>query len=398
MTPRLVKLEEVATVFGGNGFPHRYQGLAQGEFPFAKVGDVSRALLKNADEIEEANNYVSMSQVKEMSARIFPSKTIFMAKIGEAIRLNRRAISACPMLVDNNVVGITADEAKIDPYFLLYFLRTVDGIQLSSKTVVPSIRKSTLMDLDVPCPSLMEQHRIVFRIKECMQRVDEIERLRRASLEESAKLLRAYYHDLYKSLVSKNNTVFLGDVCRAIGGGTPSKKRKDFWGGDILWVSPKEMKIRDITDTSLKITEEAVIGSSVKLISEPAVLFVVRGMILAHTIPVAINRVPVTLNQDMKAVIPKDDIDIDFLATMIRGAEREILRAIEVAGHGTRRLKTEHWMRLPIPKISWTEQREIVEKTKAMEAASEALQDHISMEKIRLMRGSILHKAFSGEL
>lgn len=37
-------------------------------------------------------------------------------------------------------------------------------------------------------------------------------------------------------------------------------------------------------------------------VSAGAVLFVVRGMILAHTFPVALTRVPVTINQDMKAL------------------------------------------------------------------------------------------------
>jgi type I restriction enzyme S subunit len=72
-------------------------------------------------------------------------------------------------------------------------------------------------------------------------------------------------------------------------------------------------------------------------------MFVVRGMILAHTLPVAVNRVPVTINQDMKAIVPKNGLSAEYLATMVRGAERDLLSKVDIAGHGTRRLRTEVW-------------------------------------------------------
>jgi len=86
------------------------------------------------------------------------------------------------------------------------------------------------------------------------------------------------------------------------GGGTPSRDNLDYWNGDIPWVSPKDMKVERINSTEEYITEQGLKNSSSSLITSGQILIVVRSGILKHTIPVAINDIPVTLNQDMKAL------------------------------------------------------------------------------------------------
>jgi restriction endonuclease S subunit len=82
------------------------------------------------------------------------------------------------------------------------------------------------------------------------------------------------------------------------GGGTPSKAREDFWNGNIPWVSPKDMKIDYIAEAKMNITEAAIAGSAANLIDAGSILFVVRGMILAHSFPVAISLAPLAINRN----------------------------------------------------------------------------------------------------
>src|SRR5690606_541330 len=94
----------------------------------------------------------------------------------------------------------------------------------------------------------------------------------------------------------------------------------------IPWVSPKDMKIERITGTEEYITEEALRTSAAELVSAGALLLVVRSGILRHTIPAAINEIPVTLNQDMKAVRPASDIcSSDFLLRWVQGLNALLL-------------------------------------------------------------------------
>lgn len=109
------------------------------------------------------------------------------------------------------------------------------------------------------------------------------------------------------------------------GGGTPSKDNPSYWNGHIPWVSPKDMKSTNITSTIDNVTELAVKQSSTSLLSAGALLMVVRSGILQHSIPVAINDVPVTLNQDMKALRFKPRLSTQYARYVVSGNQRLLL-------------------------------------------------------------------------
>ena len=69
-----------------------------------------------------------------------------------------------------------------------------------------------------------------------------------------------------KEYKSKFPLVLLGDVCKILIGGTPSRDNHDYFTGKNLWVSISEMDGSIITDTKEKITDKAIADSNVKLI------------------------------------------------------------------------------------------------------------------------------------
>ncbi len=132
-------------------------------------------------------------------------------------------------------------------------------------------------------------------------------------------------------------------------GGTPSKANLDYWDGEIPWASSKDIKVEALTDTEDHITHRAVDDGAAELVPTGSVLIVVRGMILAHTFPVAITAVPTAINQDLKALSPSYRLAADFLAWLLRGSSRETLGRIDEAGHGTKVLRIEAWTSMPLP-------------------------------------------------
>ena len=101
----------------------------------------------------------------------------------------------------------------------------------------------------------------------------------------------------------------LDDLGTWKGGGTPRKSNSSFWtNGTVPWVSPKDMKRFFIDDAQDLITTEAVKESSAQLLPENSVMVVTRSGILERVLPVAINTVPVATNQDLKTLVPEDDI------------------------------------------------------------------------------------------
>ena len=133
--------------------------------------------------------------------------------------------------------------------------------------------------------------------------------------------------------------VSLGDVGCWSSGGTPSKRQPGYWDGSIPWVSPKDMK-RTRIDDAIDHVSKAAIGKGTRVTPRGSILVVVRGMILAHTFPVALTLSDVAFNQDMKALVPNEHFDSEFLLYWLESQQEQILSLVDASSHGTKRLPT----------------------------------------------------------
>lgn len=196
-------------------------------------------------------------------------------------------------------------------------------------------------------------------------------------------------------------SVPLSDLGTWTGGGTPSKAESSFWkDGSIPWVSPKDMKTERIHDSTDHITEEAVRGSATKLIPSGSVLFVTRSGILAHTFPVAVTTVDVTVNQDLKAVTPYLGLSPDYVAWGARALGGEILRRCSRDGTTVASIDTERLMGFELPVAPHAEQRRIVE---AIGSYFTRLDDAVAtlervQRNLKRYRASVLKAAVGGRL
>ncbi|MCI5164587.1 MAG: hypothetical protein D3903_00515, partial [Candidatus Electrothrix sp. GM3_4] len=189
----------------------------------------------------------------------------------------------------------------------------------------------------------------------------------------------------------------LGDFGEIKGGGTPSKGNPDFWDGDIPWVCPKDMKKKFINKSICQITEIAIGKSSAKIISKDSVLFVVRGMILSHTFPVAINTDSITINQDMKALSPCISNMSEYLYLVLTGSSLRILKQVKTSTHGTCRLESEVYFNWVVALPPLPEQKAIVNKVEKLLALCDQLETQITNNQThaeQLMQ-AVLKEAFT---
>lgn len=265
--------------------------------------------------------------------------------------------------------------------------------------VVRARQDGSVKELPELPPPLNEQGRIVARIEELAAKVVEARGLRRQSVEEAKVLWASSAQKLVFELPNKDLQP-LGDLVTVRGGGTPSRSNPVFWNGSIPWVCPKDMKILDIKDSIEHISEEATYCSSAKLMEPGCVLIVVRGMILAHTVPSAILRIPAAINQDMKALVPNENILSEYLCKILWAMNHLLHELVEKSTHDTRKLETAKLLNFKIPVPPLPEQHRIVASLDALQAKVDALkrlQTETAAELDALLP-SILDKAFKGEL
>ena len=117
----------------------------------------------------------------------------------------------------------------------------------------------------------------------------------------------------------------LGEV---VGGATPSTKVSSYWGGDISWISPKDLAgygKRYISYGERNITQEGLDSCSAIMLPKGTILFSSRAPI-GYT---AIASQPLCTNQGFKSVVPNRDTDSLFLYYLLKS------NAQQIASHGS---------------------------------------------------------------
>ena len=155
----MMTLGETCKFFSGTGFPNKYQGNTKGTYPFFKVGDISRNVQEGNVRLKYADNYVEPDVVDAIKGTIIPEDTVVFAKIGEALRLNRRAVTTQDCLIDNNAMGIQPNASTIRLEYFFQFMVGLDLNEYSAATALPSVRKSTLEAVQIIVPDMASQER-----------------------------------------------------------------------------------------------------------------------------------------------------------------------------------------------------------------------------------------------
>ena len=122
----------------------------------------------------------------------------------------------------------------------------------------------------------------------------------------------------------------LADLGEIVGGATPSTKNESYYGGDIAWITPKDLSAfqgRFIRRGERNITSDGFNSCSARLMPPHSILFTSRAPIGY----VAIAENEVCTNQGFKSIVPNADTDYLFLYyLLVHNRDR-----IENMGSGT---------------------------------------------------------------
>lgn len=406
----MTALGDLSEVKSGVGFPKKYQGQSSGDYPVYKVGDVSRSVTQAQGLLGSANHYVNTEEAAALKGVIFRSGSTLFAKIGEAVKLNRRAFVILPGLADNNVMAVVPLLRESDRY-LHYFLRTVDLSDVSRSTTVPSVRKGDIEELLVPLPPLDEQKAIAEKLDTLLAQVEST----KARLERIPKILKRFRQSVLAAAVSgklteewrDNNEIdfsewellTVGDVATVATGKTPSRKEPSYWNdGDIPWLT--SASTGDICTRSANqfVTRRAVEECSLKLFEPGTLLLAMYGEGKTRG-QVTELMISATCNQACAAVIANEKKTVrSYLKLRLLENYEETRKVAAGGAQPNLNLNKVRTIEINVPSIQ--EQTEIVRRVDQLFAYADTIETQVSnaLERVNNLTQSILAKAFRGEL
>lgn len=238
-----------------------------------------------------------------------------------------------------------------DPKFIYYFLKTLPLERLDSGSANPTLNRNFVHQLDAQKPEPKVQKKIAAVLSALDAKIDCNNRIN-AELEAMAKTLYDYWFvqfdfpdangKPYKSSGGKmayNPTLKreipagwkdsnILAVAKLLGGGTPTKKKPEYWNGEIPFFTPT-----DADGTIFKfatadyITEEGLKKSSTKLFEKNTVFITARGSV-GKLVLAGVN---MAMNQSCYALRTKSGISHTYLFFLTK----ELIHHLEVKSSGS---------------------------------------------------------------
>ena len=131
-----------------------------------------------------------------------------------------------PGLLNQHIFKVRVAEDEMDGDFFIYAVNSrLDEMirQAHGGVGLRHITKTKLEAIHLPVPKIDEQRRLVARIKECMERVEEIEGLRADSIEEAKATLPSLLNESFLDLLDDYDKVEIGEVAIETRYGTSRK-------------------------------------------------------------------------------------------------------------------------------------------------------------------------------
>lgn len=395
-----VNLSKVVTFHQGYGFPKELQGNKIGEYPFYKVGDISKNVKSGNRNLITCDNFIDESILLKLKAKPYPINTIVFAKIGEGLKLNRRGIIKTTGIVDNNAMGLKAIESLCHDLYLYHFFNTVKLEDYSKATTVPSVRKSEIEEIQFPLPPLEIQQAIVSKIEELFSELDKgIDNLKTAQLQ-----LKTYRQSVLKWAFEGKKRILFENIIESSQNGLSKRtgldgdefnvlRLADIKNNCIVFDNPRKIKMTSSEILKYKLNEKDLVcirvNGSKDLVGK--IVYVTKN---------DTNNKWAFCDHFIRFTI-KENFDSKFIYHYFQSMEvRKFIHDNMVTSAGQNTVSQVTIKNVLVPSCNFEEQQLIVQEIESRLSVADKMEESIaqSLQQAEALRQSILKKAFAGEL
>lgn len=305
--------------------------------------------------------------------------------------------------VNNHAHVLRARAGRVDREWLAYSVGYLDVRDSVNGATRPKLTQKDLLQLPVPMPSLAEQARIVKRIREAMERTDEIGRLRRSALAESNGLLPSLLKDVFVAVTAEQSAIPIASFVTETRYGTSEKCSSDESGTPVLRIP--NVAAGRVNFEGLKYMSSAIDGSD-RLALKEGDLLVVRTngspeLVGRCAVVPQLDRVYAYASYLIRVRLDTRRADPRYVSYFLASTlGRDQIASKRHTSAGQFNINTQDIQALEVPLPPLPRQRELVQAMLAVEEAALATVAEITAASAidDLIPTSVLRKAFAGEL
>ncbi len=272
--------------------------------------------------ITETENYISEEGLNNSSAKLIAPNSVIVAMYGQGDTAGRVAINKIPLTTNQACCNLTIDESKADYEFIYYQLCTLYNkmVSLKAGAAQPNLNAQIIKNLSVKLPSLPIQHRIATILSRYDSLIENYQKQIKLLEEAAQRLYKEWFVDLHFPGYENTKIVDgvpegweyrkIGDVYKTVLGGTPSRAKSNYWGGDIPWINSGEINKLRIIQASEMITQEGYDNSSTKLMPVHTTILAITGATLGQ---VSYTEIETCANQSVVGIIDETNQTNEYL-------------------------------------------------------------------------------------
>ena len=217
---------------------------------------------------------------------------------------------------------------KVDPKFLFYSICKRDFASMNVGSAVPSMTVNILNDIQISYPKNISDQRRIASILSSLDRKIELNNKINADLEEMAQaIFKNWFVDFEpfkdgKFVDSELGMIpegwkvgTLGEFCKCLLGGTPSRSKEEYWNGEVNWINSGEINKFRILEASEKITELGLAKSATKLLPKKTTVLAITGATLGQ---VSLLEIDTCANQSVIGVIENTEVPYEYIYPFIK--------------------------------------------------------------------------------
>lgn len=295
-------------------------------------------------------------------------------------------------------IRIRFDQSVVNPDLMLYVFQNPAIkrflIQSSYGTTMAGLNEKILSVLEFYLPETVEEQK---HIAQVLADIDEQLVLTERIISKKKAIKQGAMQELLTGkkrlpgFYGEWENIVLGAVSSFYSGGTPSKKREDWWEGNIPWISSSDLTEDAITTVNINryISQDAVEHSATRICPKDAVLVVSR----VGVGKVAVAPCELCTSQDFTTIVPSRH-NAHFLAYMLIPIMKEL--AMQSQGTSIKGVTVEDIQKIIMPTPTIDEQNQIVDILANMDSEIEALEQKLA--KYRQVKQGMMQQLLTGKI